>query len=232
MSPDGSKSIPPPEEKLLRLIRGKGPTPTAPSAEARSADGPTAVGTSSAAGTVLPRSPATSTPRWVLPSWWLMAVNVTLGCVAVVELITIAIVMFQPAPQPRDVATNPSLSADLESDAHALDLPPLSPESIGGGLRATVAGRPLFQPVMATSSGLPSRQPGAMSGEAKALAGRLNVIGLVDGDPPQAIIEDTQTQKTYFVAAGQQVTEGLVVTEIRGNRVVLDLNGQTIELSF
>lgn len=223
MSPDGPKNIPP-EERLLRLIRGKSAgdrAGTIPASEGvPSVEKPTA------------SSPAPSKPRWSLPSWWLIAVNVTLGCVAAVLLITIAILAFQPALQPLDLTTSPPISTDDHSTLSSLDLPLSGQEQGGVGFSASAAGRSLFQPVLATSSGSPSRQPGAMSVEAKTLASRLNVIGLVDGNPPQAIIEDTQTQKTYFVAAGQQVTEGLVVTEIRDNRVVLDLNGQTIELSF
>ncbi len=150
--------------------------------------------------------------------------NVTLGCVAVVELITIAVVAFQPAPQPRDLTAE----APVTSPAN---LPTVDEGPVGGGFRSAASGRPLFQPVAGTSSGS-SHQSVAMSQEAKTLAGRLSVIGLVDGNPPQAIIEDREAQKTYFVSAGQHVTEGLIVSDIREGRVTLDLNGQTIELSF
>ena len=224
MSPDGPKNIPP-EEKLLRLIRGKGPTPAASPAT------PTVVGARSpaAANPVASNASGLRMRGWTVPSWWLLAVNVLLGGFVAVELILLVVVAARPAPQPPEMSAGgpaDTLSETRPSSEEPFDV---DQEPMSGGLRAT-AGRPLFQPTISPARG--SSAPAALSQEAKTLAGRLNVIGLVDGDPPQAIIEDSQTQKTYFVSVGQQVTEGLVVSEIRQNRVMLDLDGQTIELSL
>ena len=57
-------------------------------------------------------------------------------------------------------------------------------------------------------------------------------MGIVAGEPAQAIIEDTQTNKTYFVTAGQAVVEGAVLDKVLDNRVILDLDGEKIELSL
>ena len=75
----------------------------------------------------------------------------------------------------------------------------------------------------------PTRAP---SERANELAGRLNLLGIMAGESPQAIIEDRQTQKSYFVSAGQVVVEGAVVRQILDNRVILDLQGEIIELSL
>jgi len=64
------------------------------------------------------------------------------------------------------------------------------------------------------------------------LAARLTLVGIMAGDPAQAIIEDPQTQKAHFVTVGQHLIEGLIVEEIREDRVLLDLNGEKIELSL
>ena len=136
------------------------------------------------------------------------------------------VIATRPAPHP------PALERLLQPrEAVAPDGVPAIEERAGGVGLTGVAGRALFASLHPTAQASVRLSP-ALSQEARALAARLTVIGLVDGDPPQAIIEDTQTQKTYFVSAGQSGTEGLIVTEIRENRVVLDLNGQPIELSL
>ena len=222
MSPDGPKSFPP-EERLLRLIRGH-----RPAAESQSPQRPEAVRppTGAVAGMAEPLGARRPAWTWTLPSWWLAAVNWSLGGLVVAEVAMLLVIATRPAPHP------PAVELALQTrEAVAPDGAPAIEERAGGVGLTGVAGRPLFASLHPTAQA-GARAPLAMSQEAKALAARLNVIGLVDGHPPQAIIEDTQTQKTYFVSEGQHVTEGLIVTEIRENRVVLDLNGQPIELSL
>ena len=64
------------------------------------------------------------------------------------------------------------------------------------------------------------------------MAARLTLMGIMAGNPGQAIIEDSQTKKTYFVTVGQGVVEGAVVEKILDNRIQLDLAGEKIELSL
>jgi hypothetical protein len=149
-----------------------------------------------------------------------------LGGLVLIEVIALVVMVVRPTPQASVAVPDMKPREPVAQESPVA----LDAQAPGVGL-SQVAGRPLFQPLSPTAQG-GSRPSMAMSQEAKALAGRLNVIGLVDGNPPQAIIEDTQGQKTYFVSKGQHVTEGLVVTDIREDRVVLDLNGQTIELSL
>ena len=225
MSPDGSKIVPP-EEKLLRLIRGKGaesaPSPQA-SPSAGGAPSPAPGLSPGPAGMVLARSAA---GRWKAPTWLLTAVNVVLGCAAVGLLIAVVLVAMTPLPVTTEspVAVSPNASPTT-------DEPPPVVQTESAAPLSAAAGHPLF--VSPVSSG--TKAPGAsvpLGEEAKALAGRLNVLGIVDGDPMQAIIEDSQSKKTYFVSVGQQVVDGLSVAEVRKDRVILELNGQRIELSL
>jgi hypothetical protein len=96
---------------------------------------------------------------------------------------------------------------------------------------AANSARPIF-----VSSGAVAGEAGgayvAQSGSAKLLAARLSLKGIVAGAKPQAIIEDSQTQKTYFATKGQAVAEGAVVVEVQDNSAVLDLGGEKIELTL
>ena len=217
MSPDGLTRVPP-EEKLLRLIRGKGQTKgPAPS---------TPVGVPTGGG---------SRQGWRLPSQWFMVLNIVLGCVVVGELLMWWRVTTQAPPivtAPASTRASPLASqptpAATESPTHSANPPADAATSL-----ASAATRPMFHvetSSQAASASTPTAQ--APSDQIKALSARLSLLGIVAGDPPQAIIEDAQTKKTYFVKTGQPVVEGLVVKEVREERVVLELSGETLELSL
>jgi hypothetical protein len=146
-----------------------------------------------------------------------------LACVVIGELVALLVLVVKPVP---------SVAVDLPKPEATTDqLAPPAPLEPTPSLVSAVS-RPIFQ--------IPSHQPGstrsggsaAPSQQAKSLAARLSLIGIVAGNPPQAIIEDSETKKTHFVTAGQRVIEGLTVEEVRADRVVLDLNGEKIELSL
>jgi len=212
MSPDGSK-IASPEEKLLRLIRGKGSSAAPATPHGTLPLKPHAAGR---------RGQSSVRSRWRLPTWWLTGLNVALACVVIGELVALLVLVVKPVP---------SVAVDLPKPAATTDqlAPPLI-ESTPSLVSAV--SHPIFQ--------IPSHQPGstrsggsaAPSQQAKSLAARLSLIGIVAGNPPQAIIEDSETKKTHFVTAGQRVIEGLTVEEVRNDRVVLDLDGEKIELSL
>ena len=96
---------------------------------------------------------------------------------------------------------------------------------------ASSASRPLFA-APAGRAGTPGPSRSAPSGSAQLLASRLTLTGVISGDPPQAIIEDSQTQKTYFVTVGQALAEGAVLDQVLDNRVILDFQGEKIELNL
>ena len=208
MSPDGPKS-PPPEEKLLKLIRGA-PTPL-PQAVPLGAPG---------------RAPQAAPRRnrmwsWI-PSWGLRGMNLVLGCLIVGELAVLGIIVMTPPP-------TQTLSIPPSSPSAKGSEPPRPPD-VATTLASSIS-RPLFRTQDAQSAPSPSAAA-SQSAEAKSFASRLNLLGMVAGDPAQAIIEDTQTKKTYFVSVGQRLIEDVIVREIGRDRVVLDLHGEVIELSL
>ena len=216
MSPDGSTN-PPPEEKLLRLIRGKEAKPAA-AAMVAPAGRPMPAALFKLSETAVRASPR----RW--PRIAAIAFSALLSLEAtylVLQLMRPApVVQIPPAPSIRTTGlstTDPATPTDLPST----EMPSLSAS----------ATRPLFvapTPAAGLATG-PSTVP---SVAAKTLAARLSLMGIVAGNPAQAIIEDAQTKKTYFVTVGQTVLEGAVLQQVLDNRVILELQGEKIELTL
>jgi type II secretory pathway component PulC len=59
----------------------------------------------------------------------------------------------------------------------------------------------------------------------------INLVGVISGDSPQAIIEDKKSQKTYYVTKGQLIGE-FQVENIGDGKIILNYNGQRFELSI
>ena len=214
MNPDGSRMVSP-EERLLRLIRGSSPSGAL-------AGAPVAQHTQPAAAVgVGPLHRGTR--RWHWPTWGLTAVNIGFGVLVAIE--AIGLIGLIAAPQPA------MLHADL---AHLPSQPPTA--AIAGTATTTTqvaapttfaVSRPLFQPGSGEAAGA-----SASAGATTAAAVRFNLIGVVAGDPPQAIIADAQTTKTYLVTPRQPVVEGWVVESIGQDRVLLDRAGEKLELAL
>lgn len=215
MSPDGPTSPPPPEEKLLRLIR-KGPR-HAPAPQGARAD------TSGFAARA--RRPI-GLPA--LKIEWVTCAVVGFIVVLVVEAIALLLVMAQPSPpQPLPAASRP---ATEPSSSHPVPSFVQTPAQEVPSL-AQSASSALF--AVLSDSGQPTAAARTRpSDSGKLLASRLTLMGIISGDPAQAIIEDSKTQKTYFVMPGQAIVEGAVLEQVLDNRVVLDLDGEKIELTL
>ncbi len=209
MSPDGFAK-PPPEEKLLRFIRGR---PARPATEAATFPHPGRLMTTSAqaAKALVSRSPARS-PGWPTIAMWV------LGAFLVVEVIVLIIQVLRPLPP-----VLLPVEAAVEQPV-VLPSPPELPS-----LSASVP-RTVFAPP-AEALAVPS-VAAPLSSSVRSLAARLTLMGIVAGDSPQAIIEDAETKKTFFVTAGQMVVDGAVVEQVLSNRVVLSVAGEKIELSL
>ena len=220
MSLDGSKTASP-EERLLRLIRDK--QPIAVQVPVRTAPSVTA------------GRPGLSGMGWRLPAWWLTALNVGLGGVVAGELI-VAFFIFATPARP----TKPSTPSRRVAPSERLSPRASPPGPRTGGMAngvadavpslASAVSRPLFQTV--GTELIPGSAAMAPSAQAGAVTARLTLMGIVTGNPPQAIIEDAQTKKSYFVTVGQGLLEGVTVEAIRPDRVVLNLHGEKIELSL
>lgn len=57
----------------------------------------------------------------------------------------------------------------------------------------------------------------------------INLVGILSGESPQAVIEDKKTQKTYYVARNQLIGK-FKVEDIQEGKIILGLNGQKYEL--
>ena len=204
MSPDGFVK-PPPEEKLLKLIRGKPPRPSLEAASAAPSVETAALG------------PVVKRPRVSQLPWTRWAIAI-FGAALGLEAVCLGLQVFWPL---RAI----ELPRPAASLASGQDQAPPTPEALPS--LAESVSRPVFSPISAGSSATAFSPP---SGSAKLLASRLTLMGIVAGSPAQAIIADSQTNKTYFVTAGQSVVEGAVVEQVLENHVVLDLGGEKIEL--
>lgn len=63
------------------------------------------------------------------------------------------------------------------------------------------------------------------------IMGSLNLLGIITGDNNQAIIEDKTLKKTYFLYKGDSFG-GLKVYDIKESAVILEYNGEKIELNI
>jgi type II secretory pathway component PulC len=86
-----------------------------------------------------------------------------------------------------------------------------------------VAGKQMFGSV--PSAGV----SGPASGVAADLVKDINLVGIISGVNPQAIIEDKKTQKTYYLNKGQFIGE-FQVEDIQDGKIILNYNGQRFEL--
>lgn len=59
----------------------------------------------------------------------------------------------------------------------------------------------------------------------------LNLLGIVTGENNQAIIEDKNLKKTFFLYKGDNIGE-FKVYDIKNNAVILDYKGEKIELNI
>ena len=209
MSPDGSSPKPPPEEKLLRLIRGKGKEPRPAAAPV-----PPAGGAASAA------SGGVGFSHEGMLRWSRFAVA-GLGVVLIIEMVWLIIEAMRPvlAVTVPPMAATPSVGTSAAVPRQ--DIPSF----------AASASRPLFGSSAAATSPAPSGRT-SQTTMGKQLTSRLTLVGIVSGNPPQAIIEDSEAKKNYFVSVGQAVADGAVLEQVLDNRVVLDLDGEKIELSL
>ena len=55
--------------------------------------------------------------------------------------------------------------------------------------------------------------------------------GIIAGEPAQAVIEDTKLAKTYFVTAQDKIGD-ILIEEITANKVRLNLEGQSLDLTL
>ncbi len=209
MSPDGSMK-PLPEEKLLRLIRGNEPRAVAESPAAPAGLGTAAMAT--ALGGLGGRARSMPWPRGAI------------GCLSLallVEVVSLLVEVMRPLP----IIHVPAVTPPVVSEPSHPAAPSQEIPSLAVSLSPSV-----FTPSTGASEA-PTVKAGS-SASARQLASRLSLMGIISGTPGEAVIEDSQTKRTYFVTTGQVVVEGATLEQILDNRVVLDLDGEKIELTL
>ncbi len=58
---------------------------------------------------------------------------------------------------------------------------------------------------------------------------KINLVGIILGENPQAVIEDKTIQKTYYLSTGQFIG-GFQIEDIQEGKIILKYNGQRFEL--
>lgn len=71
--------------------------------------------------------------------------------------------------------------------------------------------------------------PAADVGQSSGLSERFNLVGIIAGDNPQAVIEDKKAGKTYYLYKGASFN-GTIVEDIENGRVILDCKGERVSL--
>ncbi len=79
------------------------------------------------------------------------------------------------------------------------------------------------------SSSLSGSSTAASAVASQDLIKDINLVGIISGDNPQAIIEDKKTQKTYYLYQGQYLGE-FQIEEIKEGKVTVNYRGQKFEL--
>lgn len=81
--------------------------------------------------------------------------------------------------------------------------------------------------IFGSASGQDSEQPARIMNP--DLMKDFNLVGIIAGENPQAVIEDKKNQKTYYVTKGQTVN-GMQIEDIREGKIILNADGKKYEL--
>jgi len=101
-------------------------------------------------------------------------------------------------------------------------------------LLSDLTGRNLFKPLITAPVAhkivvLPPVAPPVPKIPISQKAARFHLVGIIPGDPTQAIIEDAQTHSTIYAAAGQKIDD-IQVSKILSDRVVLTCEDDQMDL--
>jgi len=82
------------------------------------------------------------------------------------------------------------------------------------------------QRIFGNPAGAGATQPAAVNVD---LLKDINLIGIISGENPQAIIEDKKSSKTYYVSKGQFIQD-IEVADIQEGKIIVNYRGQRYEL--
>ncbi|MDD4955603.1 MAG: hypothetical protein PHP17_06160 [Candidatus Omnitrophica bacterium] len=190
-----------PEEKLLRLIRMNKKS-------------------NNAAVFASPKNLKNSAGRFSF-NFSGIGLNKTIKFIFFVSFLYLTISIIHPVLAPKkiklpQVETKTKLPARKEMQADKTQIKPYDFYSTG------IKGRNIFQGISADLE----KPIGAASAD---LIKDINLVGIVSGDEPQAVIEDKKAQKTYYLRKGQFMGE-MQLAEILEGKIILNYEGQMYEL--
>src|SRR4029077_7415948 len=95
--------------------------------------------------------------------------------------------------------------------------------------------RNLFAPLIAAPRAapkpvpLPAAPPPPPKVPLSQKASALHLVGIMAGNPPQAVIEDRQAQKTLYLTPGQAIGD-IKIEKFLEDRVILKSDGEEMDL--
>jgi len=149
---------------------------------------------------------------------WILAAFFSLACVYLIAVFVYPVITEQeaklPQPEPDKQTTR---DTDINIDQKPYDF-----------YLKGVSGRQVFKGSSVTGGNQVTNQP--LNGVNAADAAKdISLIGIIQKDNPQVIIEDKKTQKTYYVTKGQFAGE-FQVESIEAEKVIINYRGQRFEL--
>jgi hypothetical protein len=145
-----------------------------------------------------------------------------------VGLLSIAIVqlgLIANARTPSSIATSVAVGSDATS-ADSAGAPSSAPDL--RHYQSAIGRRDLFRLPRPAARKAP---PAAVQVPISGLAANLELIGVVGGKEPQALLRDRKTGSVYYILAGQKIGE-LTVDEIRSRSVLLTRGDEQIEVGL
>ncbi len=220
-----------PEERLLRLIKEDNKAKPK--------------GTADAAQISMP-APAQSAPpvqsskkflkRWAPANEQMQARNINKALFTVLSLVVIyTIYDFSVFILPRlsKVSMEKGYVDTLEPKKTSLGSPQHKEQALQPVAYYTedIQKKDLFKPSLSENREGPADSQSIQSDKAKLadLAANLSLKGIIDGQPPQAVIEDKKQAKTFFVTSQEKVGE-VIIDQITDKKVRLRLGEETADL--
>ena len=190
-----------PEERLLRLIKQGAKK-------------------SSSAASTLPSK--TEKPIFVNNLFKVSYLNNLLIFFLFLSLVVLAI-NFILTPQPEEIRVTSVASRPQDTEDKDL-LPKMKPYDY---YARQIGKRELFVPYMGKEEGGVSSRKESLT--LREITQDLTLIGIMEGENPQAIIEDKKAKKTYFLNRGDYLGE-IKINDIQESKVTLEYQGEISDL--
>lgn len=205
-----------PEDRLLRLIKGVKPRPKGDTGKTVASSGKEPF-LAAFISKIFLKS------RIFKPSFLSSANKILPIILAIISVYLIYSFLFMPR---RDIKTiagqKEGLPRDIQASLGSQETALLPQREEYSAYSKEMEGKELFTaPYVAESPGL-----GSTSVD---ISKKFSLVGIIAGAEPQAIIEDTETQKTYYLYKGQSFN-GVTLQEIGDGKVIISHKGKEVIL--